>query len=228
MKTRSSPRAAADPTARVFRPERVPAPKSEAARAAAEDLRRRILDGETLDLEIGCGVGWHPILYARENPDRVLIAIERTAEKFAKFRERLARNPALPNLIPVHADAVAWITHSVPDGACERIFLLYPNPNPKNPQARWIRMPFFGHLLRKLRPGGQIEFRTNIPGYADEIGRAAGNWEMTVAEARRFTRADVHPEDARTHFERKYLARGETCFVLRVEAVPAIPRGTLR
>ncbi|MBS1962103.1 MAG: hypothetical protein JST04_07805 [Bdellovibrionales bacterium] len=219
MRTPSSPAVANDSVStflRAFRADRVPVPEDLSTRLAGLRLSQAIARGGPIDLEIGCGVGWHPIRYARENPGRTVVAIERTAEKFAKFRERLARHPELTNLIAVHADAVAWITHFAPPGTFDRLFLLYPNPNPKNPAARWVRMPFFGRLLESLRPGAEIELRTNVEAYAEEAAReAADRWGLRDGERHRFTRAEVYPANARTHFERKYLERGEACFSLR-------------
>lgn len=211
MRIPSSP-----PAVREFRADRVPVPADLETRLAGLRLAAAVARGAPVDLEIGCGVGWHPIRYARENPNRTLVAIERTAEKFAKFRERLARHPELTNVIAVHADAVAWVTHFAPKAAFDRVFVLYPNPNPKNPSARWVRMPFFGELLSRVKAGGEIEFRTNVADYADEV-RAFGRaeWKLRIAEERRLVPDAVALESARTHFERKYLARGETCFALR-------------
>ncbi len=42
-----------------------------------------------LDIEIGCGVGMHPLLYASAHPERFLIAIEKTREKFGKFAKKI-------------------------------------------------------------------------------------------------------------------------------------------
>lgn len=211
MRTPSSPLAV-----REFRAARVPVPANLETRLAGLRLAAAVARGGPVDLEIGCGVGWHPIRYARENPNRTLVAIERTAEKFAKFRERLGRHPELTNLVAVHADAVAWVTHFAPKATFERVFVLYPNPNPKNPSARWVRMPFFGELLSRVKPGGEIEFRTNVAEYAAEVGAfAREEWKLRIAEERRLEPSAVAPESARTHFERKYLARGETCFALR-------------
>jgi tRNA G46 methylase TrmB len=202
---------------RKFRAAPIPVPADVETRLAGLRLSRALARGQPVDLEIGCGVGWHPIQYARANPDRVLVAIERTAEKFTKFRDRLGRHPELTNLIAVHADAVAWITHFVPTASCERIFLFYPNPNPKNPAARWVRMPFFGHLLATLKGGGEIEVRTNLSEYAAEIRDVGvGAWGLRLAGERRLDPAEATREAARTHFERKYLARGEPCYALRL------------
>ena len=39
-----------------------------------------------LDIEIGCGVGMHPLRYAKENPSRTLLAIEHTRTRFNTFK----------------------------------------------------------------------------------------------------------------------------------------------
>ena len=163
-------------------------------------------DVSPLDLEIGCGVGWHPVTYARENRERTLIAIEHTREKFLKFQARAA-NHGLENLIPVHADAVRYVTHAFAPATLDRIFLLYPNPEPRAENKRWFRMPFFSELLLKLKSGGTIELATNISAYALEAKLYAAHWGLALI-------SETHPQMPRTHFEKKYLNRGETCFDL--------------
>ncbi len=172
--------------------------------------------GRKVDLEIGCGVGWHPIQYARANPDRVLLAIEQTREKYGKFSARLLahqnRGVPLPSLIPVHADAVAWTTAYVPSASLDRIFIYYPNPNPKNAAARWIRMPFFRELLTKVKRGGEIHFRTNSATYAQEVlDYGTRIWGLELMLRREFSSRDKGASEYATHFEKKYLEAGEVC-----------------
>lgn len=163
-----------------------------------------------LDVEIGCGVGWHPIQAAAADSARFRVAIERTREKFEKFARRFARHPELRNLLPVHADAVAWITHALTPGSVDRFLIPYPNPEPKNPQARWIRMPFFARLIETLAPAGEIVIYTNIESYAQEVClHARTDWELEVRLEKAFRREDV--TGYRTHFEKKFLERGEIC-----------------
>jgi tRNA (guanine-N7-)-methyltransferase len=170
-----------------------------------------------LDLEIGCGVGWHPIRYAKENPERNLIAIEHTREKFEKFAGR-ARNTPLENLLPVHADAVRWVAHALQPRALDRVLLLYPNPEPKAANKRWLRMPFMHHLLETMKPGAELILATNIEDYWREAQTYAREfWNLEIVEARRFSSADAPMGTPRTHFEKKYLARGETCFDLKLK-----------
>ncbi len=195
---------------RPFRVERVPQPRPGTAGFPKSDEIR----GRPLDLEIGCGVGLHPILYARANPERVLIAVEHTPTRFSAFQSRVLGNPGLENLHPVHADAVEWVSHRVPPGSLSRIFLLYPNPYPKpsDRKRRWYAMPFFGRLVEALQPGGEIHLSTNIPLYASEAREAFR--EIWGLRERRWETAQGSASSARTHFEKKYLERGETCFTL--------------
>lgn len=127
--------------------------------------------GKALDIEVGCGVGLHPIRRALERPERVLVAIEHTRSRFERFARRVSNhrkpeklgNQGLSNLVPVHADAVAWITHFVPARSVERYFFLYPNPYPK----RWHSMPFFGRVLETLKEGE----RSSLPRMSVFISR---------------------------------------------------------
>jgi tRNA G46 methylase TrmB len=170
-----------------------------------------------VDLEIGCGTGWRPIRYAKENPGRKLVAIEHTREKFQKFEGRLARHPELKNLVAIHADAVAWVTHALLPQSISRCFFFYPNPEPKAASRRWIRRPFFAELLRKMKMGGEILFVTNEEFYAREVKAYAENiWKLETILDRRFTQGE---QEARTHFEKKYLLRGESCYELGLKKI---------
>lgn len=182
------------------------------------------LPAAPLDLEIGCGVGFHPIRYARRNPDRFVVAIEHTRARYESFARRVANHPAMPNLLPVHADAVAWVTHSLPARSVERLFLLYPNPYPKaaDRNKRWHAMPFMGRLIEALKPGGTIELATNVESYFTEArDYLTESWGLALVHSHAFDR-DTAPEGApRTHFEKKYLERGERCYNLLVMKGPS-------
>lgn len=198
---------------RPFRLESVQAPQGLAAFRWPEAWASLPLSEAPLDLEIGCGVGWHPVRYAKENPNRRLIAIEHTRAKFEKFQSRYARHPELTQLLPVHADAIRWVSHVLKPDSVSKCLLLYPNPEPKAPNKRWFRSPFMHRLIEVLEPGGEILLATNEEEYWKEaIAYGQDFWNLEVQRRREFTQ-DTLPEGLpRTHFERKYLLRGETCF----------------
>jgi tRNA G46 methylase TrmB len=166
-----------------------------------------------LDLEIGCGVGWHALSYVQKHPERHLLAVERTAGKFQSFQRRLERHPPLPNLTAIHADVVPWLVHTLPDACLSRIFILYPNPYPKNRAARFFTMPFFGELLKKARPELHLHLATNEKFYQEEaLFMAQSHWGLRLQSQQILSR-ETFPKP-RTHFEKKYLERNEICYDL--------------
>ncbi|MBV7609588.1 SAM-dependent methyltransferase, partial [Escherichia coli] len=111
-----------------------------------------------------------------------------------------------PNLQTVHADALPWIVHALYPAQVEQFFILYPNPEPHNPAQRWLNMQFFEFLLSRLKTGGTITLASNIPEYIEEAEQQVQNlWKLP------FVKEVIGQDSARTHFEIKYLERGELC-----------------
>ncbi len=173
------------------------------------------LPTQALCIEIGCGVGMHPIKFARQHPDKFLVAIEHTHNKFNTFKRSLQQQPQpLTNLMAVHANAITWISKLVPAASVEQYFLLYPNPWPKEKQRnqRWHQMPFMHKLLQTLKPGGTLTLASNIPDYTAEAEAFFQHaWQLQLVSKKII---NPEPQDnyyPRTHFEKKYLQRGEPC-----------------
>lgn len=171
-----------------------------------------------LDVEIGCGVGFHPLQRARQHPDRQLVAIEHTQERFEKFARRVAHHEPFAQLFPVHANAISWVHEILPAESVDCFFILYPNPNSQNPAQRWMRMPFMGRLLDSLKVGGTLQMATNIESYAQECRE----WGERVWGLRLQTFREIPSLEGivpRTHFEKKYLERGEACYDLEFHKI---------
>lgn len=167
------------------------------------------LSGHTrLDIEIGCGVGLHPIQYARAHTERTLVAIEHTKIKYEKFFRRYQHHQSPTNLIPVHANALSWISLNVSEDSVDNFFILYPNPEKQNKSKRWMRMPFMQKIKSSLKPGGQLHLASNEEWYIDEAKEwAQQEWKFKLAVAEEV-------KQHRTHFEKKYLERGDRCWNL--------------
>ncbi len=180
------------------------------------------LQAGLFDLEVGCGVGLQPIQYVSKNPERKMVAIEHTYEKFQKFKSRYQGNKSPKNLLGIHGNAISIITHEIPNQSVENCFFLYPNPEPKNKAKRWMSMPFFSEILRVLTSNGKIILSTNIESYIQEALEIA-NSELNL-KCEIFGKVDLQdpltfdhilPEDTRyprTHFEKKYLDRNQNCY----------------
>lgn len=164
-----------------------------------------------LAIEIGSGVGWHAIQYSKAHPDTMMVAIEKTANKFEKLDRRRKNHPELTNLFPVHSNAINWISAYVGSASVDEYFILYPNPYPKDPQKRWFGMPFMSYLIETLKPGGQLTLATNIESYYLEAKKYNdGQWGLKIILDSIVSKT----EKPRTHFEKKYLERGEACYNL--------------
>ncbi len=164
-----------------------------------------------LVLEIGAGTGMHPINFSKSRPEMRMIAIEKTSDRFGKFKRQYDKCPQ-PQLLPVHAHAVSWVAHNLVKNSVDQIFILYPNPNPKKQDLnkRWHAMPFFGHLVDLLKPNGKIVMRTNEQFYAEEAESfMSAQWGL-YTKSFEFLDSDV-PE-YKTLFEKKYLERGQRCY----------------
>ena len=169
------------------------------------------LDNERpIDFEIGAGVGWHAIQFGKAHPDRQLVAIERTRNKFLSLKLRLENHPEIKSVFAYNADAVQLIAAA--DVKMDRVYILYPNPYPKNKAQRWIHMPFFEALVGKLKPHGEIIIASNIPTYMNEVRDHYKRYGLAIQKE-----IDILEEynsghwSPRTHFEKKYLLRSEPC-----------------
>lgn len=169
-----------------------------------------VIRHEPVWVEIGAGKGKHALAYSRQHPEHQLIAIERTREKFLAMQKQHGLE-GQSNLSIVHADAIAWSVHALYPRQVEQFFILYPNPEPHNPAQRWLNMPFFEFLLSRLNVGGQITLASNIPDYIAEAEQQLNHvWHLP------FVKEVVPSTSTRTHFEIKYLERGELCQQLQI------------
>lgn len=199
---------------RKFNPERVPKPR---VTLSGKKVCHTFL---ALDVEIGCGVGLHSVNYALQNPKRTLIAIDRSEVRMGKMLDRMAQTGEVSNLIPIRENAIWFVAHEIQPDSVENYFFLYPNPYPKKKQAnkRWYRMPFMQHVLATLKKKGRIHMATNMKYYAEETEEfMTKEWGLKFVGKQIYSSIDECPFPARTHFEKKYLERGETCWNLIFE-----------
>ena len=163
------------------------------------------IENQPICVEIGAGKGKHALLFTEQNPEQQLIAIERTREKFVAMQKQ-HQLEGQKNLIPMHADAVPWVVHALFPAQVEQFFILYPNPEPHNPAQRWLNMPFFEFLVSRLRLNGTVTLASNIPEYIAEAEKQLIDvWKLP------YVKEVIPATSARTHFEIKYLERGELC-----------------
>ena len=81
-------------------------------------------------------------------------------------------------------------------------------------------MPFMSRLLEVLKPRGELLLVTNERFYFEEAQEyLSEKWGLRLDEKLAFTASTAPGGRPRTHFEKKYLSRGETCFQIRASKV---------
>jgi tRNA (guanine-N7-)-methyltransferase len=124
-------------------------------------------DDRPLHLEIGFGSGEHLAYRADLLPDHGFIGCEPFINGVATMLTQV-RDMGLAN-VRLHINDALDVLRRLPDGALRFVYLLHPDPWPKNRHAK-RRMMNDGPLdliAAKLQPGGEFRMATDHPVYLD-------------------------------------------------------------
>ncbi len=186
---------------------------------AGEPFTPGLIDSDRrLVLEIGCGVGWHPVQLAKQwQVDRdsasLLIAVERTKMKFDSFRNRLLHHEDLQKSIcAVHGDAYQFVDLYFTNSRLDEVWLLYPNPEVKRPGLRWYNAPAFQRIQSAMKPGALFHFATNLQDFAREGLTKGTTLGLEVVSHNEISNQSTPDFNPRSHFEKKYFERGEIIY----------------
>ena len=160
-------------------------------------------------LEIGFGGGEHLAHQAALHPEIAFIGAEPFINGVAKLLAFIEAN-GLRN-IAVHADDVREIFDLLPDGALDRIYLLYPDPWPKtrHHRRRLVGQENLRQFHRLLRPGGLFLFASDIDHYVQWTlfeTRKAGGFTWLAESAADWRRP--FPDWVETRYEAKARREG--------------------
>jgi tRNA (guanine-N7-)-methyltransferase len=154
--------------------------KGKPLRRHHSDLMERLLPPIAIDLtdplaktgkrrwlEIGFGGGEHMVHQAAFNPDVSVIGAEAFLNGVAKALAH-AEVAGTAN-VRIHYGDARLLLEVMPDQCLERIYLLYPDPWPKERQKkrRFVNPVNLSHFHRLLKPDGLFLFASDIPDYVD-------------------------------------------------------------
>ena len=171
---------------------------------------------ESLELEIGSGHGGFALAFGARHPDRVLVAVEQR-RKFAADLDGKARGRKLSNLVVLMGDARILAPRIFPEGSLAAIHVHFPDPwwKRKHERRRLVDDGMSTLLLRLLRPGGLLDFRTDVERYAREALERLGEVGfVNPAGPGRF--ADRAEGEIPSTREKRYLATGQPVWRLRL------------
>jgi len=166
----------------------------------AEDSNRYII------LDSCCGVGESTVHLAAENPNALVIGIDKSEHRVEKIEHHLVHK--VSNFVILRGDLNdLWRLIADTDWPIKSHYILYPNPWPKakHLQRRWHGAAVFSSIPKLAET---LIVRSNWNIYIDEFAQALeiAGLKPNVSEYR----SDV----AMTPFERKYWASGQQSYQL--------------
>ena len=164
-------------------------------------------------LDSCCGTGRSTLLLAEQNPDALVIGLDKSSKRLSRnevFREHAGMKE---NALLIQADVLDFWRLALEAGCSfDQHTIFYPNPYPKASDLtrRWHGHPVFPGMLQLSKV---IEMRSNWRLYLEEFLEAAklvAGWKGEIVQ--------LEPVEARmTAFEKKYRQAGIPVYRLSLE-----------
>ena len=157
-------------------------------------------------MEIGFGMGEATIELASAHPEVGYVGIEVHKPGVGKVLSEIETN-GLSNLLVIHYDAVAVLSHMIVPGTLAGVHLFFPDPWPKKKHhKRRLVQPVFARLLTsRIREGGYLYAVTDWEDYAWQMLDVFESTRTLVNQFEDFA-CDI-PWRPTTSFERKGRAK---------------------
>lgn len=159
---------------------------------------------QPLEIELGSGDGSFLAAYARANPARNFVGIERLLGRIRKL-DRKGLRAGLQNLRLLSIEAGYFLKYLVPADSVHALHVYFPDPWPKRKHRkhRLIAEGFPALVRTILLPGGVVYLRTDHADYFLQMQRV-------FRSGAGFQPVETQPELAAvvTDFERTFNARG--------------------
>jgi tRNA (guanine-N7-)-methyltransferase len=168
------------------------------------DLSRLFTAPQPLEVELGCGDASFLAEYARQNPQKNFIGVERLLGRLQKL-DKKCRRLGLSNTRGVRIESSYFLEYLLPPHCAEALHIYFPDPWPKKKHRRHrlINERFPALARQVLLPGGMVFLRTDDSDYfqqMNEVFDAATEFEKTETSA---ALAGIT-----TDFERDFNAQG--------------------
>jgi|SRR5690242_3036043 len=168
------------------------------------DISGLFSQSQPLEIELGCGDASFLVEYARRNPDRNFIGVERLLGRLQKLH-RKGRRLGLTNLRGIRIESAYFLQYLLPPHIITALHVYFPDPWPKKRHRKFRlisdRFPALAHTA--LAPGGKVFLRTDDADYFEQMTEVFG-------AAKEFKKVET-PElltGITTDFERDFNSRG--------------------
>jgi tRNA (guanine-N7-)-methyltransferase len=168
------------------------------------DLSQLFPRPQPLEVELGCGDGSFLMNYAKANPGRNFIGVERLLGRIRKI-DRKGRRLGLVNLRGVRIESGYFLEFLLPRNSAEALHVYFPDPWPKlkHRRHRFINERFPMLAAQALKPMGTVHLRTDDADYFEQMKRV-------FAADRQFRETDASAAllSIKTDFELDFNASG--------------------
>lgn len=177
-------------------------------------------DGRPIIFDTGCGVGISTLNLAIQNPNDLILGIDKSQDRLDKFISHKAylekkHNTTIDNALVFRADLEDMFRMMLEnDWKFKKIYFLYPNPWPKSEhfRRRWHGHPVFKDICQLYQNSEEgFELRTNWETYAQEFAEAIKNAGLGKTDFSKITNS-ITNENAITPFELKYYSSNQDLF----------------
>ena len=167
-------------------------------------------------LEIGPGRGDFIMALAEQYSDKTVAAIELSKKRHFKLARRVDRR-GLKNILLVQGHAQIAVPELCPEGRFERIYVLFPDPWPKDRHAphRLLTAEFLSLLATRLCPEGQLFFASDFKPYAHWVATNLRRVDSLENFGNPFTDQRDILDYFPSFYEKKWRDEGRNIFYIR-------------
>ncbi|MEN8149799.1 MAG: tRNA (guanosine(46)-N7)-methyltransferase TrmB [Planctomycetota bacterium] len=171
-----------------------------------------------LTVEIGFGKDEFLLRVAEQYPERRFLAVDFSKSRGRSYMNKIARR-RLTNVRVMLDHAANVVTMCLPDAGVEELFVLFPDPWPKDRHAnhRLVRPWFAREAYRMMIPGAKITLATDDEPYHEqilEVLESHGGFTNLLGPGGWGPRPTGHDE---TLFERRWVDQGRSIHYMHFE-----------
>jgi tRNA (guanine-N7-)-methyltransferase len=166
-----------------------------------------------LEIEIGSGKGLFMRTAAEDHPERDFLGIE-IARKYARFAAAGLAKRGLMNGVMVGGDGAVLLHELIPDASIHAFHVYFPDPwwKKRHRFRRIMREDIVLTMQKKLIPGGELHFWTDVQEYFDVTMELLAEKTDFVGPIEVEQRNAEHDLDYQTHFERRMRMHEESVY----------------